>query len=107
MEVVKYMDGPLACFSRVKLASGEQVMVSIASRSVKVFRMALGGLLPVGTLWECRDWVRMGLMFRCGHQDRSKILEGATALVMLSPSAAAVRSELERLDAEHRGWKKE
>ena len=104
MEVVKYVDSPpLACFSRVRLANGEQVMVSIASKSVKVFRMAFNGLIPVQTLWGSTKWAEMGLMFRCGHQDRSKILQGATAVVMLSPSAADVKATLARMEAEVRG----
>ena len=104
MELVKYMNNGLACFSRVRLASGEQVMVSVAHDSVWVVRMKWGGVVPAERLWEGSDWVQMGLMARCSHEDRGAILDGFTALVMLSPSAEEVRRQLAELDAETRPW---
>lgn len=104
MEVVKYMNNGLACFSRVRLVSGEQVMVSVARDSVWVVRMKWGGVVPDERLWEGSDWVQMGLMVRCSHEDRGAILDGFTALVMLSPSASDLRRRLAELDRETRPW---
>lgn len=104
MELVKYMNNGLACFSRVRLASDEQVMVSVAPESVRVVRMVLGGVIPRETLWEGSDWVQMGLMLRCSHEDRGAVLDGFTGVVMLSPSIAELRATLSRLDEETRPW---
>ncbi len=104
MELVKYMNGPLACFSRVKLASGEQVMVSIAPESVWVVRMAMGGIVPRERIWECDAWVQMGLMLRCAHTDRGAVLDGLTAEAMTSPSIDALHRRLQEMDAATRPW---
>lgn len=103
MELVKYMAGPLACFSRVRLVNDEQVMVSVAAESIRVVRMKLG-VIPVETLWEGFDRVQMGLMLGCSHEDQTALLDGFTALVMLSPSAADVRRQLAELDEKTRPW---
>jgi hypothetical protein len=102
MEVVKYVCNGLACFSRVRLVSNEQVMVSIARTSVRVLRMKWGGIVPAGTLWEGSDRVQMGLMFRCSHEDMKALLDGFTGLVLLSASADDVRSRLRALDEQTR-----
>jgi hypothetical protein len=102
VEIVKYMANAVACFSRVRLVNDEQVMVSVARESVRVVRMTLGGIWPAETLWEGADRVQMGLMLRCSHEDPVAILDGFTALVMLSTSARHVREQLEALDLQTR-----
>lgn len=103
MELVKYMCTDVACFSRVRLASGEQVMVSIAPDSVWVVKMKLG-IFPAGRLWEGADFVQMGLMLKCAHHDRKAILDGFTDLVMLSTSTEDVKQKLAALDEQTRPW---
>ena len=97
MELVKYMAGPVACFSRVRLANGEQVMVSVARADVRVVRMKWG-VVPLETLWQGSDWVQMGLMFRCSHEDPVAVLDGLTELVLLCASARDVKAQLDELD---------
>ncbi len=53
--VIAYRNTDRQCFCQLRLPSGHRVLISIASApqpSVKIFRMALGGILPVQTLWE-------------------------------------------------------
>ena len=50
------------CFCQLRFESGERVLISIAGQphpSIKLLRLALGGLLPRETIWEL-DSVRLG-----------------------------------------------
>lgn len=53
--VVREKNDGSACFSVIEFGTGEQVMISIANGEVKIFRMALNGVMPIGTLWESSD----------------------------------------------------
>ena len=53
--VVTYANNQRQCFCQIRFDSGERVLISIASLptpSLKVVRMALGGLIPRQTVWE-------------------------------------------------------
>ena len=53
--VVTYANNERQCFCQIRFDSGERVLVSIASAptpSLKVIRLALGGLIPRQTIWE-------------------------------------------------------
>ena len=54
--VVTYRNNERQCFCQIKFDTGERVLVSIApaapTPSVKVLRLALGGLVPRQTVWE-------------------------------------------------------
>ena len=45
-----YRNDQSRCFCQVRLDSGERVLVSGAQGAVKLVKVALGGLLPVGTI---------------------------------------------------------
>lgn len=53
--VVTYANNERQCFCQIKFDSGERVLISIAGTptpSLKVIRLALGGLIPRQTIWE-------------------------------------------------------
>jgi len=53
--VVTYKNDGTRCFCQLKFESGERVLISIAGQpypSIKILRLALGGLLPRETIWE-------------------------------------------------------
>jgi hypothetical protein len=53
--IVKYKNDSAYCFCQLRFESGERVLVSIALLpvpSVRIFRLALWGLIPCETLWE-------------------------------------------------------
>ncbi len=53
--VVTYRNNERQCFCQIKFDTGERVLVSIAAAptpSVKILRLALGGLLSRQTIWE-------------------------------------------------------
>jgi hypothetical protein len=53
--VVRERDDGLQCWCQIRLDSGERVLISIAGRptsSIKVFRLAFAGLIPIKTIWE-------------------------------------------------------
>lgn len=54
-KVVTYKNDERHCYCHIKLDNGDRVMVSIATApkpNIKVYKMALGGLIPVRTIWE-------------------------------------------------------
>ena len=53
--VVGERDDGQQCWSQILFDSGERVLISIAGKptaSTKIIRLALGGLIPVKTIWE-------------------------------------------------------
>src|SRR5262245_22404704 len=53
--VVQERDDGKQCSSQILFDSGERVLISIAGQptpSIKVLRLAFGGLIPVKTIWE-------------------------------------------------------
>jgi hypothetical protein len=53
--VVRERDDGQQCWCQILFDSGERVLISIAGQptlSTKVLRLALGGLIPVKTIWE-------------------------------------------------------
>lgn len=48
-------DNRVQCFARLKLDSGEQIMISVAQSGVKIFKMKWAGLFPAATLWESKS----------------------------------------------------
>lgn len=53
--VVTYANDARGCFCQIKFDSGERILISIAglpNASVRIMRMAFGGLLPIKTIWE-------------------------------------------------------
>jgi hypothetical protein len=60
--IVTYKNDGSRCFCQLRFESGERVLISIAGHphpSIKILRVALGGLLPRETIWEL-DSVRLG-----------------------------------------------
>ncbi len=54
-QIVTYVNDARRCFCQIKLDSGERVLISIAglpNPSIKVLRLALAGLIPLGSIWE-------------------------------------------------------
>lgn len=53
--VVTYANNERQCFCQIKFDSGERVLISIAAAptpSLKIMRLAFGGLIPRQTIWE-------------------------------------------------------
>ena len=53
--IITYANNSRQCFCQLKLASGERILISIASQptpSIKVIKLKMGGLLPGPTIWE-------------------------------------------------------
>jgi hypothetical protein len=53
--IVTYANNSRECFCQLKLASGERILISIASQptpSTKVLKLKMGGLVPGPTIWE-------------------------------------------------------
>jgi len=48
-EIVTYKQG---ASSQLKLASGERILISCAQTGIKIFKLALGGLIPTRTIAE-------------------------------------------------------
>ena len=54
-KVVTYANNSRQCFCQIQFDSGERVLISIAGSpipSVKLIRLAFGGLIPRETIWE-------------------------------------------------------
>jgi len=51
-KVIVKRDGPHQCFARLELNNGDQVMISIAQKEIKVIKMKWAGMLPGPTLWK-------------------------------------------------------
>ena len=54
-QIVTYANDARRCFCQIKFDSGERVLISITglpNPSIKVMRLALAGLVPVGSIWE-------------------------------------------------------
>lgn len=50
--IVTYQNDPKYCFCQLKLESGERVLVSIGSGSIKIYKMLFWGKLPVKVIWQ-------------------------------------------------------
>ena len=53
-EVVTYSCTETTAFCQLKLDSGERILISLAGSpgpSIKIVKLALGGLIPVKTIW--------------------------------------------------------
>ncbi len=53
--VITYANDARRCFCQIKFDSGERVLISIAGMpkpSIKVMRLVLAGLVPMGNIWE-------------------------------------------------------
>jgi hypothetical protein len=53
--VVRELDDGHQCWCQIRFDSGERVLISISGKptpSIKVLRLALGGLIPIKTIWE-------------------------------------------------------
>jgi hypothetical protein len=53
--VVTYRNNERQCFCQIKFDTGERALISIAAAptpSVKVLKLAFGGLIPRQTIWE-------------------------------------------------------
>jgi hypothetical protein len=54
-KVVTYANDAKRCFCQIRLDNGDRILISFASvptASVKVMKLALGGMIPVQTVWE-------------------------------------------------------
>jgi hypothetical protein len=78
-KVITYQNTDKQCFCQIKFGSGERVLISILDKmgsvpslpfvNVKLFRLAMGGLLPRETLWEC--FRERGALYLLGCDARS------------------------------------
>lgn len=83
-------------WSRVRFENGDQVMVSMASDEVKLFKMKWGGMIPGETLatLDALALVENWDLF-AGHDPLSRsteILDRVTAMVVIWESAAEVEA---------------
>lgn len=51
------------CWARVRLDSGEKVLISVAQSGVKILMLKWGGLVPGATLWASDNLVEVGEKF--------------------------------------------
>ncbi len=53
-EVVTYKNDASHCFCQVKLDSGERILISIGSGTIRISKLLLGAI-PTETIWESGD----------------------------------------------------
>lgn len=54
-KIIAYKNDKYRCFCQFKLNSGERILISIAGTptpSIKISKLAFGGLIPTQTIWE-------------------------------------------------------
>ena len=54
-KVVTYKNDERHCYCHIKLDNGKRIMISISTApkpKTKVYQLALGGLIPIRTIWE-------------------------------------------------------
>jgi hypothetical protein len=53
-EVVTYKNDGQHCFCQVKLDSGERILISLGSGTLRISKLLLG-IIPMETIWESGD----------------------------------------------------
>lgn len=54
-KIIAYKNDKYRCFCQIKLDNGERILISIAGTqtpSIKVSKLAFGGLIPIQTIWQ-------------------------------------------------------
>lgn len=52
-EIITYSDQqPQGTFAQIKLDDGKRVLISLTQTEIAVFKMMLGGNIPVGKVWK-------------------------------------------------------
>ena len=88
-EIIVKRDTPRQCFARLRLENGEQIMISVATSGVKVFKMKWAGMYPEATLWDCASIAGIMKKFFNG-QEPKRPLDSMIAHLIDCRSAAEV-----------------
>jgi hypothetical protein len=94
--IVVKKDNGWQCFARLKLDSGEQIMISVAQSGVKIFKMKWAGLFPAATLWESKTIVEVAEKFFDSEKPLQRPLDSMIDKLIDSRSAAEVVVRLTR-----------
>lgn len=90
---VTYRNDLTRCFCQVRLDSGERILVSGAQGTVKIVRVALGGLLPIGTI-ATLDPARLVQLFKPVLLDSSYPFKHPLDMVAMMAAAMSSISDL-------------
>lgn len=89
-------DTPQQCWARLRLESGEKVLISVAQVGVKIFRLKWGGLVPGPTLWASRSLVDVHETFFDHEKPLQTPLDSIINKIIDCRSAAEVCARLSR-----------
>lgn len=87
-------DTATQCWARLRLDSGEKVLISVAQTGVKIFKLKWGGLLPGPTLWASRSIVEVGEKFFDRDRPLQSPLDSIIDRVIDCPSTAELCADL-------------
>ncbi|MBC8021124.1 MAG: hypothetical protein H7X78_07935 [Methyloceanibacter sp.] len=82
------------CWARLRLESGEKILISVAQSGVKIFKLKWGGLVPGVTLWASRSLVEVGEKFFDSDKPFQRPLDSIIDRLMDCRSAADVCAHL-------------
>lgn len=94
--IVDKKDNKFQCYARLKLDSGEQIMISVSQTGVKIFKMKWAGLFPKSTLWESKSIEELGEKFFDKHNPLQSPLDSMIQKIIDCQSAAEVVVRLAR-----------
>jgi len=94
-EIIVKRDNPRQCFARLRLANGDQIMISVAQSGVKVFKMKWAGLLPGAVLWESSSIAEAAKKFFNEDKPLQRPLDSIIEKLIKCQSAAQVVVKLE------------
>ena len=89
-KVIVKKDTPQQCFARLRLANGDQIMISVAQSGVKVFKMKWAGLLPGATLWASSSIAEVAKKFVNEEKPLQRPLDSIIEKLINCRSAAHV-----------------
>jgi hypothetical protein len=105
-KIVAYANDSLRAYCQIKLDNGERTMISIASApspSIKIFKMALAGIIPVQTVWEYNPTMAGGyeayvrklmMMFLSPKNPQENVLDALRDFLLPCSSIDDVRHKL-------------
>jgi len=89
-EVIVKRDTPHQCFARLRLANGDQIMISVAQSGVKVLKMKWAGMFPASTLWSSGSIAEVAEKFFDETDPLQRPLDSMIDALIDCRSAAAV-----------------
>lgn len=92
--IVVKKDNSWRCFARLKLDSGEQIMISVAQSGVKIFKMKWAGLFRATTLWESKTIAEVAEKFFDDEKPLQRPLDSIIDKLIDSRNAAEVVARL-------------